>query len=77
MIIFDGSELQYEIIWTDHENQIARVRDNFSKMIFEGVISSFEVNRDFPFSATFGPLVARKVVGDVHIEMIKVLRVKQ
>ena len=77
MIIFDGTELQYEIIWTDHENQIARVKDHNSKMIFEGVISSFEVNRDFPFYSTFGTLTAKKVVGDVRIEMIKVLRVKQ
>lgn len=75
MIIFEGKSIEYEVEVIDQPNHIVRVKDNKSKMIFEGIGMSVEINRDYPFH--HGLLMARKLVYDVKVEMIKVLRVKQ
>ena len=75
MIIFEGSSIEYEVEMIDPIKQIVRVKDNKSKMIFEGIAMTVEINREFPaYTDTF---MARKLVSDMKVEMVKVLRVKQ
>ncbi len=76
MIIFEGSSIQYEVEVIDQCNHIVRVKDNKSKMIFEGIAMNIEISREYPsHGGTF--MVFTKVVSDVKVEMVKVLRVKQ
>lgn len=74
MIIFEGNSTEYEVEMIDQCNNIVRVKNKESKMIFEGVASTVEIGRERPFFS--GSLMATNLVYDVKVEMIKLLRVK-